>query len=68
MTARQNFIPTIQPWFPDRVLESPLALARVGRAIRCNRAWLLGPEDSEPVFDALYRLVASRFPYRSLRH
>ncbi len=25
-----------------------------------------GPEGSEPTFDALYRLIASRFPYRKL--
>ncbi len=50
--------------FPTEFLSRRLPWQESATQFDATGAWLLGPEDNEPITDALYRLVASRFPYR----
>ena len=52
--------------FPTEFLSRRLPRQGSATKFDATEAWQFGPEDSEPITDALYRLVASRFPYRKL--
>ena len=50
--------------FPTEFLSRRLAWRESAANFDATEAWQFGPEDSEPISDALYRLVASRLLYR----
>ena len=52
--------------FPTEFLSRRLPWQGSATNFDATEAWLFGPEDIEPIADALYRLIASRFPYRRL--
>ncbi len=52
--------------FPTEFLSRRLSWHGSATKFDATKAYQFGPEGSEPTIDALYRLVASRFPYRKL--
>ena len=52
--------------FPTEFLSRRLPWQGAESKFDATNSWRYGPEGSEPVFETLYRLVASRFPYRGL--
>lgn len=52
--------------FPTEFLSRRLPWQGSETKFEATDAWRFGPQGMEPVFDSLYRLVASRFPYRGL--
>ena len=52
--------------FPTEFLSRRLPWPGSTTKFDATEAWQFGPEESESITDALYRLVASRFPYRKL--
>jgi AraC-like DNA-binding protein len=52
--------------FPTKFLRRRLPWQQPKCGFDESEAWQFGPEGSAPVVDALYRLIASRFPYDQL--
>lgn len=52
--------------FPTAYLSRRLPSQESATNFDATKDWLLTPEDNEPITDTLYRLLASRFPYRKL--
>ena len=52
--------------FPTEFLSRRLSWQGVESRLDGPETWQFGPEGSEPVFETLYRLLASRFPYHGL--
>lgn len=52
--------------FPTEFLRRRLPWQPAPNTFNATSSWQFGPPGSEPVFETLYRLVASRLPYRGL--
>ena len=52
--------------FPTEFLSRRLPRQNSATNFDATIDWLLSPDDNEPIADAFYRLIASRFPFRKL--
>jgi AraC-like DNA-binding protein len=65
--CRASFHPNLSALaFPTKFLSRRVPWRQEAADFDVSRAWLSGPDGSEPIVDTLYRLLASCFPYRNL--